>query len=35
MTVEELKAAQDAGAVNREGGMLAWSSRIDPTVPRT
>jgi rhodanese-related sulfurtransferase len=22
------------GAVNLEGGILAWSSRIDPSVPR-
>jgi sulfur-carrier protein adenylyltransferase/sulfurtransferase len=32
--VEFLRAHGVAGAVNLEGGILAWSSRIDPRVPR-
>jgi len=34
MVVEFLKRNGVPRAVNLEGGILAWSSRIDPSVPR-
>ena len=32
--VQFLRKSGIGGAVNLEGGILAWSSRIDPGVPR-
>ena len=32
--VQFLRKSGVPGAVNLEGGILAWSSRIDPAVPR-
>lgn len=34
MVVEFLRRNGVPGAVNLEGGILAWSGRIDPAVPR-
>jgi rhodanese-related sulfurtransferase len=35
MTVVQLLRKNGvAGAVNLDGGILAWSSRINPSVPR-
>lgn len=32
--VQFLRKSGIGGAVNLDGGILAWSSRIDPSVPR-
>jgi adenylyltransferase/sulfurtransferase len=33
-TVVQFLRKSGVGAVNLEGGILAWSARIDPSVPR-